>query len=51
MRSSITPEENANLQEKDCVSIDDLSVPATQVLEEQTGRADSEDRGMPLFVP
>ena len=46
----IAPEE-AILQEKDCVSIDDSSLSAAQVLTEQIERTDGEDNRAPLFIP
>ncbi len=49
--SDLIASEEAILQEKDCVSIDDSSLPAAQVLMEQTERVNAEDSGAPLFIP
>ncbi len=46
----IVPEEII-LQEKDCASIDDSSLPAAQVLIEQAEHANDEDNRAPLFIP
>ncbi len=46
----IEPEEII-LQEKNCAAVDDMSLPAAQVLAEQIERAKGEDNGAPLFIP
>ena len=51
MNTTIAPQEQAILQEKDCVSVDDSSLSATQVLEEQAEGTDQEDPRLRLFVP
>ena len=43
--------EETILQEKECAPIDDSSLPAAQVLTEQTKHVDGEDNGAPLFIP
>ena len=50
MTDLIAPE-GTTLQEKECVPIDDSSLPAARVLTEQIKHADGEDNGAPLFIP
>ena len=49
--ADLTDPKEIILQEKDCVAVDDSSLPAAQVLTEQIKHADGEDSGAPLFIP
>ncbi len=49
--SELIAQEKTILQEKECASIDDASLPAAQVLTEQIKYAGSEDTSALLFVP
>jgi hypothetical protein len=46
-----TPTEEISIQEQDCVSIEDTSLPAALIITEQIRHALQQENSLPVYIP